>query len=155
MYGDDMPQIGSESAVPYSDWHVGLYTFVIMTSWGWYLSAEKCRIWCHMLDDTEIRVVCECSNNQWHVPDIKYGIYECSTKSKACKGINLPFICFLVNTFHQFTCPANTVNIQNIWFAYLQYRIIITLIIVIFKITIITTTPMIYSLQPCHCFLSI
>jgi len=29
--GDDMFQIGSKSAIPYSDWHVGLYTFVIMT----------------------------------------------------------------------------------------------------------------------------
>jgi len=27
-------------------WHVGLYTSVIVTAWGWHLSAETCRCWC-------------------------------------------------------------------------------------------------------------
>lgn len=43
---------------------------------------------------------------------------------------------------HQLTCPANIINIQIMWFAYLQTIIIVT--IVIFKITI--TTPMMYCL---------
>jgi len=27
------------------DWHVGLYTFVIMTHWGWHLGAKIFRRW--------------------------------------------------------------------------------------------------------------
>jgi len=27
------------------DWHVSLYTCVVMTPWGWHLGAEACRSW--------------------------------------------------------------------------------------------------------------